>query len=143
MYRRYGQPNDLLVSLNIFSFRVCDVPVKPVYGIGETSGIRIRKAVFSIGWLLVKLFFKRMFQKYVVRDFHPLVFFYAMGIGLGLLCLPLALRMVVFTLMHGEVPRVNLIAFVFCALSAAQFILFAMWFDMESNRDLKVMSRRG
>src|SRR5512139_579014 len=35
MYKRYGQPNDLLVRLNINNFRVCDVPTRPVYNIGE------------------------------------------------------------------------------------------------------------
>jgi glycosyltransferase involved in cell wall biosynthesis len=37
MYKRYGQPNDLLVRLNIFNFRVCDVPVRPVYNVGEKA----------------------------------------------------------------------------------------------------------
>src|SRR5512139_2352266 len=34
IYKRYGMPNDLLVKLNVFNFRVKDVPVTPVYGIG-------------------------------------------------------------------------------------------------------------
>ncbi len=37
MYPRYGQPNDLLVRLNVFEFRVRDVPVSPVYNIGERA----------------------------------------------------------------------------------------------------------
>ena len=36
MYKRYGQPNHLLVMLNILNFRVRDIPVNPVYGIGES-----------------------------------------------------------------------------------------------------------
>jgi len=28
-------------------------------------------------------------------------------------------------------------AWAFCTVSASQFILFAMWFDMEANKDLK------
>ena len=31
-WKRYGQPNDLLVRLNIYSFKVRDVPVKPHRG---------------------------------------------------------------------------------------------------------------
>ena len=46
MYPRYGQPNDLLVSLNINNFTVKDVPVKPLYNVEEISGLKIRK-VFS------------------------------------------------------------------------------------------------
>ncbi|MDL1863030.1 glycosyltransferase family 2 protein, partial [Betaproteobacteria bacterium PRO7] len=30
MYKRYGQPNDLLVKLNVHNMRVKDVPVEPV-----------------------------------------------------------------------------------------------------------------
>ena len=33
MYKRYGQPNDLLVRLNVNNFRVKDVAVTPVYNI--------------------------------------------------------------------------------------------------------------
>ncbi|WP_246540164.1 glycosyltransferase family 2 protein [sulfur-oxidizing endosymbiont of Gigantopelta aegis] len=32
-YKRYGQPNDLLVRLNIHNFRVKDVPIRPIYNI--------------------------------------------------------------------------------------------------------------
>ena len=142
MYKRYGQPNDLLVSLNIANMRVCDVPVEPVYGVGEVSGINIRKAIFTIGWLLIKLFFKRMVQKYVIRDFHPLVFFYAIGGALKIACIPLFVRLAWLSIFNGEVPKVNLLIFVFASLSSIQFLLFAMWFDMEANRDLKVTTWR-
>jgi glycosyltransferase involved in cell wall biosynthesis len=54
MFKRYGQPNDLLVKLNVEGFRVQDVPVEPVYNVGEQSGINIRKVIFTIGSLLVQ-----------------------------------------------------------------------------------------
>jgi len=56
MYRRYGQPNDLLVRLNVYNFRVRDVPVKPVYNIGEESGVRPLRMIPRLSWLLFKLF---------------------------------------------------------------------------------------
>ena len=79
IYPRYGFPNDLLVHLNVWNARVRDVPSRPVYGVGERSGIRLRKVVPTISWLLVKGFWWRLWQKYVIRDFHPLVFFYVLG----------------------------------------------------------------
>src|SRR5918992_5959975 len=79
IYPGYGFPNDMLVHLNIRNARVRDIPARPVYGVGERSGIRIRKVVPRISWLLLKGFFWRMKEKYVIRDFHPLVFFYAFG----------------------------------------------------------------
>ena len=52
MYRRYGQPNDLLISLNIQNFTVRDVAVRPVYGVGEVSGIKIKRVIFTISRVL-------------------------------------------------------------------------------------------
>ena len=77
IYTRYGFPNDMLVHLNVWNARVRDVPSRPIYGVGERSGIKIRKVVPRISWLLFKGFFWRLREKYVIRDFHPLVFFYA------------------------------------------------------------------
>ena len=47
--------------------------------IGEQSGIKLRSVVPRISWLLMKGFFWRMGHRYVIRDFHPLVFFYMAG----------------------------------------------------------------
>jgi len=56
VYARYGFPNDLLVHLNVWNARVRDVPSRPVYGVGEKSGIRLRRVVPAISWLLLKGF---------------------------------------------------------------------------------------
>jgi glycosyltransferase involved in cell wall biosynthesis len=137
MYRRYGQPNDLMVRLNIFNFRVADVPVEPVYHVGEKSGIRIRKVVFTISWLLFKMFFWRMKEKYIIRDFHPLVFFYTLGAIFGVSTAMLFGRMVYFRWVSGFFPSTSSLAAMFSFMSASLFTLFAMWFDMEANKDLK------
>ena len=80
LYPRYGFPNDMLVHLNVQNARVRDVPSRPIYDVGEQSGIRLRSVVPRISWLLFKGFWWRMGQKYVIRDFHPLVFFYVFGV---------------------------------------------------------------
>ncbi len=136
IYPRYGMPNDLLVTLNIYGMRVVDVPVKPIYGIGERSGIRIGRILFSLSFLMMRLFVKRMVHKYVIRDFHPLVLFYAFGSGLLLVDLALIVRLFVVWSARGSIPPINALAIVFCTLMSFQSILFAMLFDMEANRDL-------
>lgn len=136
MYKRYGQPNDLLVQLNINNLRVRDVMVEPVYNIGEKSGIKIRKVMFTISWLLLKLFVFRLKEKYIIRDFHPLIFFYVFGIFLLSLCVPLGLRFSYYWYQYNLTPNVNFMALMLCAVMGVQFILFAMWFDMESNKKL-------
>ncbi|RJP95173.1 MAG: glycosyltransferase family 2 protein [Desulfobacteraceae bacterium] len=137
MYPTYGQPNDLLVRLNVHNFKVKDVPVEPVYNIGEKSGIRIRKVIFTIGWLLIRLFFWRIKEKYIIRDFHPLVFFYFLGIGFGFVTVFLFARLLIFWALTGHIPPINALAAMFSFMSASQFSLFAMWFDMEANKELK------
>lgn len=138
MYKRYGQPNDLLVTLNVFNFRVRDVHVDPVYNVGEKSGIKIKKVVFSIGWLLLKKFVWRMKEKYIIRDFHPLVLFYIAAFFLGGLSLLFFTRIVVLMILRDfYIPPINTLAFIFTFISSSQFLLFAMWFDMENNKELK------
>ena len=137
-WKRYGQPNDLLVRLNIYSFKVRDVPVKPVYNIGETSGIRPLRISPRLTRLLTRLFFMRMLEKYVIRDFHPLVFFYAIGLLLGVVAAPLLLlRMLCVWWAVGSIPEINALALMISLIGATQFLLFAMWFDMEYNKDLR------
>lgn len=134
LYRGYGQPNDLLVHLGILGVRVVDVPVRPVYNIGEKSGIRPLRMIPRLSWLLCRLFFKRLFRKYAVQDFHPLVFFYGAGIALFVLSLLLALRMCWVWGETGLIPRTNALACLIGFTNAIQFTLFAMWFDMVHMR---------
>jgi glycosyltransferase involved in cell wall biosynthesis len=136
IYPRYGMPNDFLVTLNIYNMRVVDVPVRPVYE-DEKSGINIKKVIFSLSFLLIKLFFKRMVQKYIIRDFHPLVLFYFFGFLLLLFDIPLMVRFFSIWISTHIAPANTLIMILLCSISGLQLFLFAMLFDMESNRDLK------
>jgi len=137
MFKSYGQPNDLLVSLNINNAVVRDIHIEPVYGVGEKSGIKIYKVIFTIGWLLVKSFLRRMKQKYIIRDFHPLIFFYSFGIIFMVLTIILSIRLGIRWYEDGFVPAITALATMFSFMSSSMFILFAMWFDMESNKHLK------
>lgn len=137
IYPRYGMPNDLLVTLNIYNMRVVDVPVKPVYGQGEKSGIRIPLAIFTIGWLIVRLFLRRMLAKYVIRDFHPLVLFYAMGFAMLMLDIPLGARLAIRWHELGSVPPITALSISFFTIAGLQSLFFAMLFDMEANRPLR------
>lgn len=137
IFQRYGVPNDILVKLNIENLRVVDVPIRPVYGIGEQSGIRLYKVIPDISLLLFKAFFKRMFGKYVIRDFHPLVFFYV----IGFLAFPLGSSMGLYYFFYrifvGNVTPVTALFAAFLTLMGLLFLLFAMLFDMEYNRQLR------
>ena len=137
IYPRYGFPNDMLVHLNVVNARVRDVPSRPVYGVGERSGIKLRKVIPRISWLLVKAFFWRLREKYVIRDFHPLVFFYLLGFLMTTVGLVLGVLETVFRLSGNHITPATIVLVALLLISGSQFTLFAMWFDMESNKDLK------
>ena len=78
-----------------------------------------------------------MKEKYVIRDFHPLIFFYMLGGMFGTLTIVLSVWVFYHKLMIGFFPPTSSLAMFFAFMSASQFTLFAMWFDMEANKDLK------
>jgi glycosyltransferase involved in cell wall biosynthesis len=137
IFKRYGMPNDLLVKLNIAEQSVRDVAIRPIYNIGEVSGIRLRREVVKISQLLISCFFQRLLQKYVIRDFHPLVFFYTFG----LLAFPSGILagayMFLVRILVGPVTATSALFATLLVISGLQFLLFAMWFDMENNKHLK------
>jgi glycosyltransferase involved in cell wall biosynthesis len=137
IYPRYGFPNDMLVHLNIVNARVRDIPSRPVYGVGERSGIKLRSVVPKISWLLVKGFFWRLREKYVIRDFHPLVFFYAFGLVMGVAGLGLGIALIVLRALGHGITAATGVLVALLLIFGSQFTLFAMWFDMESNKDLR------
>jgi glycosyltransferase involved in cell wall biosynthesis len=137
IYKRYGMPNDILVKLNVGHFRVRDVPVRPVYNIGENSGIRLRKVVPTIIWLLLRGFSWRLKEKYILRDFHPLVFFYCMGLTLCPAGVVFGVYLVLYRLLVGTVAATSALFAVFLIVSGLQSLFFAMWFDMDYNKHLK------
>lgn len=144
MYLRYGRPNDVLVLANMVDCRVADVPVRPVYGVGERSSMKITRAVFAISLLLFRRFWWRLGRKYVLQDFHPLVFFYVLASATSLASLLLALRLVYLTIVNGFVPQMTALALAFMSVTALNSTFFAFWMDKEANEDLFVRPpRRG
>lgn len=137
LYKRYGFPNHLLVELNNYDFRVRDVPIKPVYGIGEESGIRLTSVIPALSWLLLKCYFWRMKEKYLIRDFHPLIFFLAGGLLLAGGGTLLGVYIVYLRIVFGALSPNAVIFDALCLIMGAQMLFFAMWMDMERNKDLK------
>jgi glycosyltransferase involved in cell wall biosynthesis len=137
IYKSYGMPNDMLVKLNIYNFRVRDIAVRPVYNIGEVSKMKVPKMMITLQWLLLKDFLYRLKEKYIIRDFHPLIFFYLFGFVFGLATVVLFFRVFYIWFTAGQIPQINALAAMFSFISSVQFTLFAMWFDMECNKELK------
>jgi len=138
MYARYGRPNDVLVLANVAECRVADVPVRPVYGIGEQSSMKIAKVTFTISALLIRRFWWRLFQKYLLRDFHPLLFFYVLSASTAVIAFGFTLRLFYRWILDGVVPEITALGAAFFVITSLNSLFFAFWMDMQANAHLAV-----
>lgn len=83
IHKRYFFENDMLVHLNFFGFRVRDVPIPARYG-DEHSNLSIMHTGSTFPALLIRRYFHRIYQKYVLRDFSPIALFLFSGLTLFL-----------------------------------------------------------
>lgn len=131
----YHFENSMLVNLNVQNMSVLDVPIKAIYGIGEKSGINEVWALFSFSQYLWKTFLWRLKEKYVIRDFHPLVLFYFFGLITFIFGLIMGGYLTIYRLFVGLVQSTSALFATFLFISGLQLILFAMWFDKDySNK---------
>jgi glycosyltransferase involved in cell wall biosynthesis len=139
IYKSYGMPNDMLVKLNIAMCTLKEVEIKPVYDVGEKSKMKVGKVIPTVSWLLFRSFFKRLWVKYFFRDFHPLFILYNLAFILFFISIPFAIRIINYLLVDantGDKPILNSIMFMFLFVSSIQFLLFAMWMDIQDNERL-------
>lgn len=137
IYQSYGMPNDMLVKLNIAFCTLREVEIKPVYNVGEESKMKIFKVIPRVSWLLFKSFFKRLWIKYLFRDFHPLFILYNLSFLLILLAVRYGAKIAYIKFFEDRpVSEATILAFMFLAISAFQSLLFAMWMDIQDNERL-------
>ena len=136
--RSYGFPNDMLVHLNVWNARVRDFPSRPIYGVGERSGIKIRRG--RAAHLVAPLEGLLLAAAREVRDPR----------------LPSARLLLLPRLPDDDrrararrgrdgapdhratsITPATIVLVALLLISGSQFTLFAMWFDMESNKDLR------
>lgn len=77
--RRYFFENDMLIALNFHNARVRDVPIPSRYG-DERSKLNPFRAGVTFPLLFVPRFWRRIYQKYVLRDFSPIALFLFAGL---------------------------------------------------------------
>lgn len=78
----YFFENDMLVHLNVHGARVVDVALPARYG-DEVSSMKISRILLTFPKRLFSRYWWRIYERYVLRDFSPIVLFLASGI---LLC---------------------------------------------------------
>ena len=133
-WKGYGYPMDFLVRLNAYGLKVKDVPRRAIYLEGERqSQIKGVNYALRVTPMMVRGFFWRLLSKYLVRDFHPLLFFYIFG----LLLLPLGVLyggFLVYQQFTGEgVTGPRSVVCALMIIMGIQFLLFAMLYDMQES----------
>lgn len=131
--RGYEFENSILIHLNVNSLPVVNVPVRPIYGVGEKSGIRFATGVHIARYLL-GAFLWRLWHKYVIRDTHPLFAFYITGLMITPIGFILGLYLVGYRLLVGPVAVTSTLLAALLILIGWQFLLFAMLFDMQDSK---------
>jgi glycosyltransferase involved in cell wall biosynthesis len=137
IYRDYGMPNDMLVKLNISYCTIKEIPIKPVYDVGEQSKMRIGRVIPRITLLLLKSFIKRLWGKYFFRDFHPLFLFYNFSFALGILNLYFFIEIIIALSTNMPITVGTYLGFVLLFVSSLQALFFGMWMDIQDNARLE------
>lgn len=137
IYKSYGCPNDILVKLNIAFCTIKEVPIKPIYEVGEKSKMKLLKVIPGISWLLFRAFWKRLYVKYLFRDFHPLFLLYHFGFFLLIINIPFTIDVIKSIPKDVPLQMQTLLIFMFLTISGLQALFFAMWMDMMDNERLQ------
>lgn len=137
MYEYYGYCNDLLVKLNAKGMRVADVAIPAVYG-DEESSIRYSTYTRKVSGMLLKNFLWRLKVKYLVLDFHPLALFYLFGVVMAVLGILGGSWSLLSKAMFGNPLFVRSTLSLLLFSVGSMFVLFAMLFDMQANKDREV-----
>lgn len=66
---RYFFESDMLFRLGTVRAVVQDISMAAIYA-DERSNLQIKKVIFEFPWLYIKVFFKRVFYNYFLRDFN-------------------------------------------------------------------------
>ena len=134
LIKRYGYPGHLLYILNLSDAKVSDVEVKPHYG-EEKSGIKLLTFIPKLIYLLIKLFFSRVFKKLILENLSPAGISYLFSFLMLFVGVPLlSQRAISKYLNSGYIPELTFIALTSFIILFFIFFLFGVLFDVQENK---------
>ncbi len=141
MIKRYGYPGQLLHFLNLVDAVVCDVDIIPHYG-EEKSGLRVWNILPKLTFLLIGLFFKRVFKKLIFRDLSPAGISYLLSFITLFVAEPILISRVLRIYdQDGFVPELTFIMLLVFFILFILFFFFGLLFDIQENKDLNFKIR--
>ena len=137
LYPTYGVPNDILIKLNIAKCTLREIPIKPVYAVGEQSKMKIAKVIPTVSWLLVKGYYTRIWKKYFINDFHPIFLLHIVSIVVCMATLYF-LALILWALHSALMISVGTyMGFVSLLIILLVSWIAIMWMDVNENEDLQ------
>ncbi|HUS25911.1 MAG TPA: glycosyltransferase family 2 protein [Nevskiaceae bacterium] len=101
--RRYDYEITLLVALSIMGARIRDEPVPAIYA-DEVSTIPVFKSTMRALRMVWEGFWRRIYYKYVVVNFHPIALFLFSGLFLCALGFGFGLYLAAARILNGTTP---------------------------------------
>jgi len=136
LIKRYGYPGQLLYFLNLIDSKVSDVNVKPHYG-EEKSGIKLITFIPKLFFLLIKLFFSRVFKKIILGNLSPAGITYFFSFLMFFIFIPIFLmRALDNYFSKSYIPELTFIALTTSITLFFIFFFFGVLFDVQENKDL-------
>ena len=136
LIKRYGYPGHLLYLLNLANAKVTDVDVKPHYG-EEKSGIKLITFIPKLIYLLIKLFFSRVFKKLIIKNLGPAGLSYFFSFIILFIPIPIFSYKALNTYINYS--YVSELTFITLTISIVLFFMmffFGVMFDVQENKDL-------
>lgn len=131
--KRYDYENTLLTALSVINAKVIDEPVPAVYG-DEVSSIKFLPTVYNALRANFVGFWRRIYYKYVLYNFHPIALFLFSGILLGFFGTVFSLFVVYRRLFENLSPSTGTVMIAVVPLFLGfQLLLTAITMDMNNE----------
>jgi glycosyltransferase involved in cell wall biosynthesis len=133
IHRRFFFENDMLVALNYQKSRVADVAIPSRYG-SEQSDLNPLKIGSTFPFLLLQRFTRRIYQRYVLRDFSPVALFLLVGLLLFLWGAGFGIYLWIVTAMTGRsTPTGTIMLALLPLILGFQLLLQAIVLDIQNT----------
>jgi hypothetical protein len=132
--RRYDYENSLLIALAIMGARIKDEPVPAIYG-DEESTIPVFKTTIKALKVVWKGFWRRIYYKYIVYNFHPIALFLTGGIILGTLGFAFGIYLILAKIIGDITPSSGTVMLaVLPIILGFQLVLTSITMDMSNDK---------
>ncbi|MEW6556606.1 MAG: glycosyltransferase family 2 protein [Elusimicrobiota bacterium] len=134
-WKKYGYPMDFLVRLNVHKFRVMDVSRRAIYLEGvRQSQIKGLPYALRVSPMLLRNFFYRLYKRYLIGDFHPLIFMYITGMVLLFMGLLTGSYIIIAKIQGAVLTGATAVLTALLLITGGQLFLFGMLFDMLESK---------